>query len=295
MRGKPVWKAASGRGIGITPAGAGKTTIIITVYTLIRDHPRRCGENREQKVFEAKTPGSPPQVRGKLPDRYGGSRRTGITPAGAGKTLVAAGKRTLDVDHPRRCGENNIQRRDDTNELGSPPQVRGKLRSRTPTIFRPRITPAYAGKTPCRTFLSAHHRDHPRVCGENMSTVTCSGLIRGSPPRMRGKPRVRANQEALCRITPAYAGKTSESPSAGRRCRDHPRVCGENISEPNHIYKVPGSPPRMRGKPVNSPPPCAPRRITPAYAGKTSALAFFNLKIQDHPRVCGENFFVTEA
>ncbi len=27
VRGKPIWKAASGRGIGITPAGAGKTTM----------------------------------------------------------------------------------------------------------------------------------------------------------------------------------------------------------------------------------------------------------------------------
>ena len=31
---------------GITPAGAGKTLPVVAVGVLIRDHPRRCGENR---------------------------------------------------------------------------------------------------------------------------------------------------------------------------------------------------------------------------------------------------------
>ena len=50
-----------------------------------------------------------------------------------------------------------------------------------------------------------------------------------------------------------------------------------------------GSPPQVRGK------PCAVRGadrasgITPAGAGKTSHIAFYVGKTQDHPRRCGEN------
>ena len=46
VRGKPVWKAASGRGVGITPAGAGKTAASEISQKVYQDHPRRCGENR---------------------------------------------------------------------------------------------------------------------------------------------------------------------------------------------------------------------------------------------------------
>ena len=70
----------------ITPAGAGKTGVVLIFVRVLQDHPRRCGENRNISVSGDKAAGSPPQVRGKQlvpdPDAVG----TGITPAGAGKT-----------------------------------------------------------------------------------------------------------------------------------------------------------------------------------------------------------------
>ncbi len=53
-----------------------------------------------------KTPGSPPQVRGKPLKKAieGGENR--ITPAGAGKTTVILDTKWRKKDHPRRCGEN---------------------------------------------------------------------------------------------------------------------------------------------------------------------------------------------
>ena len=53
-----------------------------------------------------KTPGSPPQVRGKPLKKAieGGENR--ITPAGAGKTSVSILSAYAARDHPRRCGEN---------------------------------------------------------------------------------------------------------------------------------------------------------------------------------------------
>ena len=49
----------------ITPAGAGKTVDKWELVRMIRDHPRRCGENGISGRETELTQGSPPQVRGK--------------------------------------------------------------------------------------------------------------------------------------------------------------------------------------------------------------------------------------
>ncbi len=51
----------------------------------------------------------------------------GITPAGAGKTFNLPIRRTAAQDHPRRCGENYLDKNAEAKAEGSPPQVRGKL------------------------------------------------------------------------------------------------------------------------------------------------------------------------
>ena len=49
----------------ITPAYAGKSMFMYSVYVLGRDHPRVCGEKlkRLRKAYSGK--GSPPRMRGK--------------------------------------------------------------------------------------------------------------------------------------------------------------------------------------------------------------------------------------
>ena len=76
--------------------------------------------------------------------------RAGITPAGAGKT-----------------------RQDDElreKEIGSPPQVRGKLQAAFKRICGGGITPAGAGKTYRSYDFRQCAEDHPRRCGENRNT-----------------------------------------------------------------------------------------------------------------------------
>ena len=72
----------------ITPAGAGKTLDKTQTSCAIWDHPRRCGENAPAEGLNLREKGSPPQVRGKHTARYTIHDLVGITPAGAGKTLV---------------------------------------------------------------------------------------------------------------------------------------------------------------------------------------------------------------
>ena len=70
--------------------------------------------------------GSPPQVRGKRKDGTLLPASTGITPAGAGKTVLHTDCTNTFQDHPRRCGENQSRGANNAILLGSPPQVRGK-------------------------------------------------------------------------------------------------------------------------------------------------------------------------
>ena len=69
-----------------------------------------------------------------------------ITPAYAGKRVLAAGHTPVVRDHPRLCGEKNVEPK------------------RTDQKFR--ITPAYAGKRSASRGHVEAVRDHPRLCGE---------------------------------------------------------------------------------------------------------------------------------
>ena len=66
VRGKRIRTKFSADSSGITPAGAGKTTITYGGIAVATDHPRRCGENLLIETNTDRQKGSPPQVRGKL-------------------------------------------------------------------------------------------------------------------------------------------------------------------------------------------------------------------------------------
>ena len=155
--------------------------------------------------------------------------------------------------------------------------------------LRQRITPAYAGRTGCGGEQPAGEGDHPRVCGENPRVPTPFPPKTGSPPRMRGEPRRRELHLKPEAITPAYAGRTPESVTRTGYAGDHPRVCGENDQASAAGITGLGSPPRMRGELNGAPAVDFYDRITPAYAGRTTALEGKTGNYEDHPRVCGEN------
>ena len=193
---------------------------------------------------------------------------------------------------PADAGKTNMFPYDEIIAQGSPPRMRGKRYSKRLREKKPGITPADAGKTLLSFFLSPFTQDHPRGCGENRSGGVELGKERGSPPRMRGKLLQDAMTKCQFRITPADAGKTTQSLSSGRSLRDHPRGCGENPACCSSIKFSKGSPPRMRGKRNRE--TCAEQHagITPADAGKTFGLCFPFGLLRDHPRGCGENMLM---
>ena len=155
------------------------------------------------------------------------------------------------------------------------------------------ITPAGAGKTQFCLRCKLPARDHPRRCGENPPSAKSLTAKHGSPPQVRGKRRV---CRAGCHkhgITPAGAGKTQSVKLWNFARRDHPRRCGENtiVGICKEIFM--GSPPQVRGKlTVNGAKNHRPR-ITPAGAGKTIHHKTVLRQCRDHPRRCGENYFLS--
>ena len=65
---------------------------------------------------------------------------------------------------------------------------------------------------------------------------------------MRGKEYLPAISLDTCRITPAYAGKSSIADPHQVLCQDHPRLCGEKQRVEIVTGSRAGSPPPMRGK-----------------------------------------------
>ena len=187
MRGKGSGHALLALLIGITPAYAGKSTAEPRLRITTGDHPRVCGEKRNPG-YRGKAPvGSPPRMRGKV--AYTDLQRPspGITPAYAGKSTRPFSSGHENGDHPRVCGEKAYSLVINGSEWGSPPRMRGKVRTGCADLTACGITPAYAGKS-TRPFSSGHENgDHPRVCGEKAYSLVINGSEWGSPPRMRGK------------------------------------------------------------------------------------------------------------
>ena len=130
-----------------------------------------------------------------------------ITPAYAGKRYRNARSGQYQRDHPRVCGEKAFMAFCRNCAVGSPPRMRGKVCFLGCISVLTGITPAYAGKSGRYLQRGYGGKDHPRVCGEKLTTFDAGKLIPGSPPRMRGKAQQMIDAERETGITPAYAGK----------------------------------------------------------------------------------------
>ena len=152
------------------------------------------------------------------------------------------------------------------------------------------ITPACAGKRIKAGRSWSVRSDHPRVCGEKGLAFPAFSTYWGSPPRVRGKVSVFHGFGAVKGITPACAGKSNPNYFRCNTGGDHPRVCGEKWPVPAVLFCPLGSPPRVRGKVVDSQCTLQHRRITPACAGKRGGPRSGQGPPRDHPRVCGEKY-----
>ena len=191
-------------------------------------------------------------------------------------------------------GENFISILDYYLLLGSSPRGRGKPSTSGKAAQGWRLIPAWAGKTAPRGGSRPAHRAHPRVGGENSFQSARAIQSKGSSPRGRGKQGRCGRGPHPLGLIPAWAGKTaSASPSAWTTWA-HPRVGGENQAT---LYAPPdarGSSPRGRGKPVCEGECDGSAGLIPAWAGKTSYMPLNTTFPWAHPRVGGENGYLSE-
>ena len=253
----------------ITPACAGKTTVLPVSAMLNEDHPRMRGEDLAIKQGEGIDPGSPPHARGRRRLPHPGIAGNGITPACAGKTYNRHRRMSMIGDHPRMRGEDAAYDSKSSKACGSPPHARGRLQSTPWQNPNTRITPACAGKTAQRTLAKLHLKDHPRMRGEDSVAKSARLCIWGSPPHARGRPARRRTRAFANWITPACAGKTETMASMTNGAKDHPRMRGEDCPLWHSPHVTHGSPPHARGRPKHVYDQYVRDRITPACAGKT--------------------------
>ena len=136
---------------GIIPACAGSTSTIRDVCYRHGDHPRMCGEHYNGDMSKIDKQGSSPHVRGALGPFPHVRPQRGIIPACAGSTAANA-------PTPKTI-------------VGSSPHVRGAPGYCSAMSANQGIIPACAGSTFVQRFVTPPARDHPRMCGEHMSTA----------------------------------------------------------------------------------------------------------------------------
>ena len=151
--------------------------------------------------------GSPPRMRGRGLCFPALCKLLGITPAYAGKSWRGQLCPWAFQDHPRVCGEKLFPFAFRRILGGSPPRVRGKGGIIRYNNFVHRITPACAGKSERFWSRKDTLEDHPRVCGEKRLEIISMHLVKGSPPRVRGKAASADVGFRNLGITPACAGK----------------------------------------------------------------------------------------
>ena len=92
-------------------------------------------------------------------------------------------------DHPRLRGKDFPSIEVERMILGSPPLTRERPYSTGAGAAPPRITPAYAGKTPSPGPTYTVDEDHPRLRGKDVCINAVASFRAGSPPLTRERHR----------------------------------------------------------------------------------------------------------
>ena len=135
------------RSRGIIPARAGSSSDSRGGGFGSGDHPRASGEQAPHCRQVQRRMGSSPRVRGAVKLCAEFTKTIGIIPARAGSSTGNPACRVRTWDHPRACGEQDLQFIDALPIVGSSPRVRGAaLGAHTPNDLLG-IIPARAGSS----------------------------------------------------------------------------------------------------------------------------------------------------
>ena len=168
------------------------------------------------------------------------------------------------------CGEHDCGLQSRWRCMGSSPHVRGARHGQGRDHGRRGIIPACAGSTSPATPMMPSRRDHPRMCGEHSLSMTSPLISTGSSPHVRGALGSSEPSGLPPGIIPACAGSTQSSSADPAGWRDHPRMCGEHVSDIMLPPSKVGSSPHVRGAQEQRVVLDQAHGIIPACAGSTS-------------------------
>ncbi len=170
----------------------------------------------EHSLFSHPIPyerGSSPHARGTQAVAVESVLLPGIIPACAGNTSTSGSFGVRSGDHPRMRGEHLGLCWFCVGCGGSSPHARGTPSTTALRWHWPRIIPACAGNTSCRTCCWRWTWDHPRMRGEHQTNLNNQQSTQGSSPHARGTPSGRWTSEPPDWIIPACAGNTRWRPA----------------------------------------------------------------------------------
>ncbi|VFB07668.1 Domain of uncharacterised function (DUF2825) [Corynebacterium striatum] len=170
---------------------------------------------------------------------------------------------------------------------GSSPLTRGGRPPGAPLRRATGLIPAYAGRTPSKSYPRLPEWAHPRLRGADVKSECATDALMGSSPLTRGGLPRSAPVRWPCGLIPAYAGRTGSRRVGGRSCGAHPRLRGADRLRCQPGLQRMGSSPLTRGGPVHDVHDHAPVRLIPAYAGRTFLVRAVTVISPAHPRLRG--------
>ena len=289
-RGAQVSAGHHARAHGIIPACAGSTRANSPRSPSARDHPRMRGEHDSSHGNQVMAKGSSPHARGAQPSSSFTNVTFRIIPACAGSTKARGSRRSSCRDHPRMRGEHSRAQSPPSTGRGSSPHARGAHNVEKDKVTRTGIIPACAGSTGALRAVRKQARDHPRMRGEHLRSVTSMMSGSGSSPHARGAHCLVAVGDDARGIIPACAGSTPPRGASRSSCWDHPRMRGEHAPAVVIPIMRAGSSPHARGAPLVTDAAEPDSRIIPACAGSTMGRWQCLEAGGDHPRMRGEHY-----
>ena len=185
------------------------------------------------------------------------------------------------------CGATVYALRDQFDDVGLSPRVRGNRARTLSSILPLGPIPACAGQ-PCKyRYFYSEHRAYPRVCGATAADDDLRACSWGLSPRVRG------NLLALDALAlsegpiPACAGQPSSARQPKRANWAYPRVCGATRWLFKRRTCCSGLSPRVRGNLGPGEIASSQAGPIPACAGQPFSVCLARSASTAYPRVCG--------
>ena len=186
-RGEPPQGNLAAYGVGNIPAYAGRTFCSYSISRIFWKHPRIRGENPVVNSAVGAARETSPHTRGERRNQKVCRVRRRNIPAYAGRTDKLLERSDLVRKHPRIRGENVAILAAHKKAKETSPHTRGEQAILPLLASSLRNIPAYAGRTNRMWSRQGRFEKHPRIRGENLTSISCWSVQTETSPHTRGE------------------------------------------------------------------------------------------------------------